>query len=545
MAQGKGLGRGAFIALGVLVLVAGVYGARRWQHARTLRQPIPAELVDIAPVRLAQPDALIVSSNLRELPRDLLAVPALKAALSEDFVFYYEENEGLLGLKGSLRRIAYEHQLSLADEAVAMLLEHPGDVALWRGTSGKIEHWMINATRTDAAALLQAAAKVATGDTQLSVVGRLPLAEGGDTPLYKIEHARGRALLFAGHGDKLIVLSDAALYDGAAFGSEQDKAPVWKALFDPRWPASPLRRHFGLADFAGKHALVVGADAVSFNYRQLVPAVEALRFDFDGTQWQSWMRLGAQPDLPDRYDTRKLWATAPADAALCVAAPLQWSTLQPVFADLKAAQPAIDPALLDALATPAGVCWYADAGMYSPLVLVPVKAQASTRDAVAALFGHSIAKGVDGTDAEVESTTVGKAQVWRKHVETELGDHQVSLALSDGWLLFSPRTDVVDAALAVLEKQRPALADTLPADAHVVAAVVTPQSLSRLLRRVVEGDLPEKTEPLFRAAAQTLLLPRLEALGQFPAYAVSLSDSLATDQRAWQAVQWQSLPASR
>ena len=269
--------RGLAVVLAALAVGAGVWAWRGARRAHELAKPIPAELVDIAPVRLAQPDALIVSANVKALPRDLLRVPLLKAALTEDFVFYYEDNEGTLGLKGLLRRLAYEHDLSIGDELVASVLDHPGDIALWRGPDGKLRHWMINATRSDAMKLMQLAAQVGA-DRQLTEVGKLP-ATDGEVPLYSLEHVRGRGLMFAAHGDKLVVLSDRALFDGSEFGSAQEKAPVWKALFDPRWPASPLRRHFGLGDFAGKHALVIGADAVSFNYRQLFPEIEALRFE--------------------------------------------------------------------------------------------------------------------------------------------------------------------------------------------------------------------------------------------------------------------------
>jgi len=120
----------------------------------------------------------------------------------------------------------------------------------------------------------------------------------------------------------------------------------------------------------------------------------------------------------------------------------------------------------------------------------------------------------------------------------------VTMALSKDWLLFSPNASSVTAALEVLDKRRPAMADTLPQDENTVTAVVTPQSLSHLLRRVVEGDLPANSEPIFHEAAQRLMLPRLEAMGQFPPYAIVLP-ATDTSQRAWHAVQWQALPSAR
>jgi len=80
----------------------------------------------IAPrLQLAQPDAVIQTASLSSLPKDILAIPQLKDLLSEDFLYYYETNEDRLGIDGALRRIAYEHHLSLTDEILAKILNMP------------------------------------------------------------------------------------------------------------------------------------------------------------------------------------------------------------------------------------------------------------------------------------------------------------------------------------------------------------------------------------------------------------------------------------
>src|SRR5580698_2101790 len=133
-----------FSVVALVIVIAGFLGESAWRHRQRLSAPIPATLLDIAPIGLARPDAMIVSSRLRDLPRDLLNVPLLKSVLTEDFVFYYEEHDTVLGLKGTLRRIAYEHKLSIGDEVVALALEQPADVAFWRGADGKLTHWLLN-----------------------------------------------------------------------------------------------------------------------------------------------------------------------------------------------------------------------------------------------------------------------------------------------------------------------------------------------------------------------------------------------------------------
>ncbi|WP_048273786.1 DUF2138 family protein, partial [Pseudomonas aeruginosa] len=71
---------------------------------------------------LRKPDALIESVSLSRLPKEILEVPLLRDTLTEDFVFYYENNGDRLGLTGTLRRIIYEHDLTLKDSLVEELL---------------------------------------------------------------------------------------------------------------------------------------------------------------------------------------------------------------------------------------------------------------------------------------------------------------------------------------------------------------------------------------------------------------------------------------
>ena len=120
------------LAAFVLVVGAIVYAARH------IAPPPPEELPERSALALdlSAPDALIESRSLAQLPRDLLDVPLLKDALTEDFVFYYQSNADRLGLLGSLRRIAYEHELELQDTLLQELFDQPAQIALWRGRDG-------------------------------------------------------------------------------------------------------------------------------------------------------------------------------------------------------------------------------------------------------------------------------------------------------------------------------------------------------------------------------------------------------------------------
>ena len=536
----KTLGVIVALLIAVALAVALFLGWHAFQHHQRLSAPIPAELSDIAPIPLAQPDALIVSTRLRDLPRDLLQVPLLKALLTEDFVFYYDDNDGMLGFKGALRRIAYEHHMTWGDNLLALALDQPADIAFWHDDAGKLTHWMINAQRTGLTALLQQAAKIALHDTQLTQVGTLPLLDGGTTPVYQLQYGANRSLLFAANGDKLIVFSDASMLTSDDYGAAPLRAKVWQALLDTHWQASPLRQHFGVAHFTGKHAVVAEAAFLSFHYQHFFPSLEALRFDFDGQHWQSYLRLqGGTP--PAVLDTKAVWQSVPSGASLCAALPIDTQRLAAVVPE--DARP-----LIHAMRAPAAICWYADGGLYSPLVVAQLSGSDTAKlanalpskdldQALGVLFNESLHQAA----TTPESIAKGDAAIWQRALQTDFGKFNVALARQGDWLVFSPQRRLVDNALAVLAKQRPALADTLPGGTPFVEAVITPRTLSTLLQQAVLGDLPKRGEPLLRDAAQNRLIPRLVAIQSFPAVALSLPSSLSDTGRAWQPIEWHTL----
>lgn len=77
-------------------------------------------------IDLNEPDLFLDSDSLSQLPKDLLTIPFLHDVLSEDFVFYYQNHADRLGIEGSIRRIVYEHDLTLKDKLFSSLLDQPG-----------------------------------------------------------------------------------------------------------------------------------------------------------------------------------------------------------------------------------------------------------------------------------------------------------------------------------------------------------------------------------------------------------------------------------
>ncbi|QNB00156.1 DUF2138 family protein [Massilia sp. Se16.2.3] len=190
---------------------------------------------------LSKPDALILTPSLSTLPRDLLTIPLARDVLREDFVFYYEQGEDRLGLKGSLRRIAYEHELNWGDELIRMVLDQPAEVALWRDADGTLKHYAIAVTRGNLARLLEEAGKVALKDTQLRRAGEL--AVGADkVPVYALDYGNQRTLLFAARGERMVILSHPGMLYGVRAGPHSPLPGPQSSRMARRTPAGSRPR---------------------------------------------------------------------------------------------------------------------------------------------------------------------------------------------------------------------------------------------------------------------------------------------------------------
>jgi len=106
-------------------------------------------------------------------------------------------------------------------------------------------------------------------------------------------------------------------------------------------------------------------------------------------------------------------------------------------------------------------------------------------------------------------------------------------------LFRSPDATQVTRALATVAKRYPSMADVLPREGTTLGVIV-PKSLSSLARAEALVMLPPPDEPVFRAAAERHLLPRLDRVATYPAYRLALPAQAGTG-RHWQQVSWQEL----
>ncbi|MDE1182236.1 DUF2138 domain-containing protein [Paraburkholderia sp.] len=536
------------------------------------------------------PDAVIDSEALSRLPRDLLKVPLLHDVLTQDFVDYYESNPTRLSAEGALRRLAFEHQLDFRDELLRRVFDEPAHVLLWRSPDGRLGYWVMSIRRNGLAKLLQAFASVATSDAQLSQVAKL----SNDVPVYALKLAVGHTLLFASKDDRLVVLSAPGVLLDAKGGVLSDRGDAVATLLTSG--NDDAARAYGLqasGDAPNGHRLIVSANYLSFGYQTFFPGIEALRFDFNGTNGTGTNGTGANwqtaalidpARLPQQWNSAALWRALPANPAACASLPADWNAATALLGKIDTADAAPDAkaALTAALSGPAAVCWYAKSTLVAPVFIASVKnADAASMTALKATLGKTFgdvigayearaaqrgdANGTSGSSSTADAyrrlpvtTTDRSADVtlWQRPVSARAGTalaskasfasqlsadryFPVTLALAHGYLIFSPDARLVDDTLAVLDKRYPALADTLaPQRLSRTVLTLTPASAAALVEREAAAALPADQEAIFRNAARTHLNPKLRALAHYPSLSLSLPASLPGS-TAWVPVDWQ------
>ncbi|AEV65203.1 DUF2138 domain-containing protein [Pseudomonas ogarae] len=542
-----------------LCLVAGVAAGLGWFINKPKAPPMELALEKLG---VSRPDGLLEAHSLSQLPKDLLAVPFLKATLTEDFVFYYEAHADRLGLIGSLRRIIYEHDLKLQDSLIEALFDQPADVALWRGADGRLKDFLLVMDRGGLAKVLEPLAKVALDDTQLSKLGALKVG-GDDVALYQLSYNASKSLVFASHGDKLVVLSNPTkLYDKGN-GPTDERGMVSTQALEALLAGEKLfPEAFGLPPKAPevKQRISVNASVLAMGYQRFIPNFAGLRFDMDDKGWHSFLAMDELENQPD-FDFKPIWQAMPMGASACVALPLAAEQQKPLLvklgADEKAAQ-----AMVDHVAGAAGLCWYADSRLYTPLLVASLNEDDGKLDADLGNLFDSMVGAYENNVAEHAFPVVEKQQgsthQWLRQVSSNFGPYlakeaeqpeaitgkaflRVSLARHGSTLLFSLDDKLVEKALGTLDKRFPPMADVVPKDL-LMPVYFGPDSMAQLMQRETLDSLPQDMEPVFYNAAQTYLIPKLRTLGGYGKYALTLPEGSEPDGHwQWLPLEWKAL----
>jgi uncharacterized protein YfaA (DUF2138 family) len=268
--------------------------------------------------------------------------------------------------------------------------------------------------------------------------------------------------------------------------------------------------------------------------------------------------LENQPD----FDFKPVWQAMPLGASACVTLPVAAEPQKPLLVKL-GAEDAVAQTLTEHVAGAAGLCWYADSRLYTPLLVASLKDEDSSKldGDLGKLFGSMVGafeSNVEEKVFPVVEKQEGQSHVWQRQVSSSFGPYaardaenpdaisgkafmKVSLARHGSTLLFSLDDKLVDKALGTLDKRFPPMADVLPKDV-LMPIYFGPDSMAQLMQQETLDSLPQDMEPVFYNAAQTYLIPKLRKLGGYGKYALTLPEGSEPDGHwQWLPLEWKAL----
>lgn len=511
-----------------LLLIAIACIASAWAGYRYFHK-VKYKGVSRIQIDMRNPDMVLATHNLADLPKDVAGAPMLQGLVDQELAFYYEEDEARLSLEGSLRRLAYEHNLELRDRLLSTVLSAPAEVGIWRSSKGRSEHYVVALERNALGKLVEALARITMDDRQFKQAGSFDIG-GKSLPLLMLDIGGGRTLALVAAGDRWVFMSDPALALDGANKLTADAAEILGDLVRGKHPwQSKLP-----ATASSKHSFVVGRKALTLNYAHFLPAIEGLRFNHDGKGWHPELRINAQA-LPEQYDIRgnlaALWRNLPANAALCAALPVNWKRTAAPITELAQDDAAVS-ATINALDPLGAICWFAGSRFNAPLFVAQAQGElpAESAKVLSAVASKAWSVGAEDKSGEAKHfvASVTSLHGLRREGAKERG-FEPALARQGKALYFSPDRRNVDAALAVGAKIAPALGDLADIQRKSAWLFYDPQRLGKLTRSEVQEVLPADDESFFRDVARQRLWPRLEAWGQKQTASVLVSGHATGD----------------
>ena len=512
-------------------------------------------------LNLKKPDVLLISSALSQLPRDVQQIPLLKNVLTEDFVFYYEQHEELLSLKGTLKRLAFEHQLQLQDKVLKASLDVPAQIALWNDAKGAPRHAMLVLKRTVLARLIEQLAKVPATDMQLAKLTTLTINHQ-DITVYALRTSGRQTLAILSYKDSVVIATDVGML------IDSDKKPDSQALellsellsqeveVNSVW--SRQFNHEAQLDKGILHTIDIGSRVFGQNYNQYFPDLKAvqLRIKSNG-QFQLAGLVNDDAYQKGVYDAKSLWQSLPNGLGLCVALPLDWQKLNQLLP-----QEVVKQSKSFSGTGPAAVCWSDKGRLLAPLFLAkltPESANSSTSGQDwQALYAWAIRlnkqklndrnvtqkndndNASDASTSDAVATTPGVPfgipvnQVIFKAVndksflihltpfelKREIAEDQLSfnpsLLKANNTVAFSLDAQLIEKVALVEDKKFPSLSDSqTPFNANTMLWI-SPNSLSKLFVK--------EAKPYMGEEKNTELVSRIEAFGTFSNALVQLSE---------------------
>lgn len=494
-----------------------------------------------------EPDAIINTNSLFDLPKDIVAAPVIKDLLTEDFVFYYREGGAdWLSFRGTLARIAYEHNVDWPIKLMNWIMNGPAEVAFWRGPDGKLTNFMAVLDNTAILDFIKTIATVAVVDQQLTVI------ETEGRKVYTLNLASGKKIHLTFEESRIFIFTDLTM-------KIPDKALVrnfverTKAFFGMNEDVSI----FGPKLERSNHIITVSSQYLSFGYQSFFSSIKALRFDFKKGEGWSFKTLAT--DIIKKVDSEN-WKVVPRGAAFCLNLPYDVDKVSKIINVEKWLEKSSQSAI---------ACWYPESKIYTPVFVLRGKYKemlGKRPDSLVTIFENTIGvRGVSITSGENEGDPpiITYLQKYPVKLETfqnsqfaisrEVGSRyglysarendtfgskrffRTKLIATPSVLIFSPDDKLADKTLSTVNGLYPSMASSFPQSENNTIIVVSPDSLSKLIKVAILDSLPESQEAIFRTAISRHFFPNLDKFSKTPTQTAKIAGS-----GVWKDVQWSS-----
>ncbi|MGK0289580.1 MAG: hypothetical protein ACI86H_001025 [bacterium] len=477
------------------------------------------------------PDGVLVTQNLANFPKDIIENPTLKKILTEKFLFYYEGSESHLSLKGTLRRITFENQLSFKDHIVKSILDQPAEIAFWKGHDGRLSEFIMIVRKSPRSNLMTLALSLANkNDRSFKSEEDFFISKTKKVKVYSLKYGKRKKLYFTGIQNRYYFFTRKNLMISQGTSTEEQVAG-FRNLYKRNLRQGIFSPLFGVKGSSGKHTLIVNAKYLSFGYQRFFPSLRAFSFTFRKKIWATRaLVLGKTPYLK----TEQLWKAFPKDPSLCVALPVDASRVKSVITGVMKQNYGEITKLVESAT---GICWYQDSGLYTPLLAAKVKpVVVAKQDQIEQLF-RRVVYGKSGGNLVKKKTQDGF--VLEKVFTGRKKQLNIRFAYWKGYFLFSLNGSLVDRGVNVLEKKMVPLFEQLKGKKNF-AAIIFPKNLSEFLTKEITSTLKKRDEITFLNSAKTHLFPTLKNIATIPSYGLSMPIGNHGQYPKWEKLEWHS-----
>lgn len=166
-----------------------------------------------------------------------------------------------------------------------------------------------------------------------------------------------------------------------------------------------------------------------------MPSFAGMRFEMGNDGWHSFLALNDESASVDAsFDFTPVWNSMPAGASFCVAVPYSHGIAEEMLSHISQENDKLNGALDGG----AGLCWYEDSKLQTPLFVGQFDGTAEQAQLPGKLFTQNIgaheSKAPEGV-LPVSQTQQGEAQIWRREVSSRYGQYPKAQAAQPDQLM--------------------------------------------------------------------------------------------------------------